>query len=389
MTDFYRLLFDRSSDAHFILDETGIFDCNQAAVELLGCASKEDVLHIHPATLSPEYQPDGSLSSSASRQIDELTHEKGWHRFEWYHRKINGEVFPVQVTLNSIVLDGRKMLLGVWHDLTDTKKKESELHQLNSDLIRANLRMRDDLEAAAEVQRGLLPRADIALPHLKAAWAYLPSETLGGDQLNIFHLNDNALGFYCLDVTGHGVAAALLAVSVSHFLSPLTENSLVKTADGQVVPPKDVLAQLNRQFRWKGGKPQFLTILYGVFSPDERRLRYACAGCPGPIYFGKGSEPRFLDTPGFAVGMFEQATYDEQELLLSAGDRLFIYSDGVSEAANAAGDQFEKERLAATLAAHRAEAVGEQVQAVLESVLQWCAPATPRDDISLLAFDIA
>ncbi|MEZ0295160.1 MAG: PAS domain S-box protein, partial [Candidatus Methylacidiphilales bacterium] len=194
MTDFYRILFDRSSDAHLIFDKAGIFDCNQAAVDLLGCSSKDEVLHIHPATLSPEYQPNGLSSPMASKEVETMTLKHGWHRFEWLHRRVNGELFTVLVSLNAIEIDGRKMFLGIWHDLTESKRKEEQLTLLNAELRRANLRMREDLEAAAEVQRALLPRADFSIPHLKAAWAYLPSEILGGDQLNIFHLNDSAVG---------------------------------------------------------------------------------------------------------------------------------------------------------------------------------------------------
>ncbi len=97
--DRFRILFDHSSDAHLILDETGITDCNDAAVALLKCHSKAEVLARHPRVLSPEFQPDGRLSIEKSKEMDAIACARGWHRFEWVHQKADGETFPVEVTL--------------------------------------------------------------------------------------------------------------------------------------------------------------------------------------------------------------------------------------------------------------------------------------------------
>jgi PAS domain-containing protein len=78
----FRLLFEHSSDAHLIFDASGITDCNPAAVRLLGAADREAVLAVHPATLSPEYQPDGRRSDEKAREMDALARANGWHRFE-------------------------------------------------------------------------------------------------------------------------------------------------------------------------------------------------------------------------------------------------------------------------------------------------------------------
>jgi len=93
-TDRFRILFDHASDAHFILDETGVTDCNDAAVALLKCRSKTEVLTIHPAVLLPEFQPDGRLSIKKSKEMDAIARADGWHRFEWVHQKADGETFP-------------------------------------------------------------------------------------------------------------------------------------------------------------------------------------------------------------------------------------------------------------------------------------------------------
>lgn len=123
----FRVLFERSSDAHLLFDEGGIIDCNPAAVALLRCMDKSQVLSLHPAVLSPERQPDGRRSDEKSVEMDALAREQGFHRFEWTHRKMDGEEFPVEVTLTPVTLNERPVLLVVWHDLSERQRAEQQV----------------------------------------------------------------------------------------------------------------------------------------------------------------------------------------------------------------------------------------------------------------------
>jgi len=125
----FRTLFEFSNDAHLIFDiETGgIIDCNAEAIRMLRCTDKSQVLAIHPAVLSPEYQPDGRRSLEKSIEMDATARKNGYHRFEWTHRRMNGEDFPVEVTLTPVVLHSGPALLVVWHEITDVKRTEAEL----------------------------------------------------------------------------------------------------------------------------------------------------------------------------------------------------------------------------------------------------------------------
>ncbi|WP_229238627.1 hybrid sensor histidine kinase/response regulator [Dyadobacter sp. Leaf189] len=123
------VIFQYSTDAHLLFDENGIIDCNQAAVTMLGCKDKKELLSIHPAAFSPEYQPDGQLSSEKSKAMDKLAYESGYNRFEWIHRRINGEEFPVEVTLNPVPINNKKVLLVVWHDITQRKQAEEAIRR--------------------------------------------------------------------------------------------------------------------------------------------------------------------------------------------------------------------------------------------------------------------
>ncbi len=131
-------LFTYSNNAHLLFSEDdGIIDCNPAAVSLLKASSKEELLKCHPAQFSPEYQPCGMKSFDKKMIMDSLAREKGFHRFEWIHRKMDGEDFPVEVTLTPIIVTNRQMHLVVWHDLTEYKLSQKELESERVKLFNA------------------------------------------------------------------------------------------------------------------------------------------------------------------------------------------------------------------------------------------------------------
>lgn len=133
----FRALFECSSDAHLILGETGILDCNAAAIAMLRADSKEQVLRVHPAVLSPEVQPDGRRSLEKSVEMDRTAYERGSHSFEWVHRRMTGEDFPVEVTLTPVILPGEpRVLLVAWHELTLRKQREAALEAQLAVIVR-------------------------------------------------------------------------------------------------------------------------------------------------------------------------------------------------------------------------------------------------------------
>ena len=390
--DRFRVLFEHSSDAHFIFDETGITDCNDATVKLLKAADKAQVLALHPAVLSPEYQPDGRRSLEKAQEMDALARTRGYHRFEWLHKKLDGQAFPVEVTLNPVEIGGKPALIAVWHDLTDIKRVEAELRKRTEELEASNAQLKRDLQAAARVQQALLPATLPDTPPVRLAWAFRPCAELAGDLLNIFLLDDRRVGLYLLDVSGHGVAASLLSVAVSHFLSPHRSNSLLKrSAQGRtpasLTRPRVVAERLNAQFSTNRSE-QFFTLFYGILDLDSYTLTYTNAGHPGPVILSEGAEPRVLQSSSFPVGVLEQAEYEDAEVRLRTGDRFWLYSDGLQEAMNPAGEQFGMGRLLAELHAASADALSDAVRRVLRKVENWAGERGPQDDISLVAFEI-
>ncbi len=128
-TDPYRELFERSADAILIIKGGQFVDCNQATVDMLHFESRDQVLQTHPSELSPPTQPDGRDSREKADEMIALAFERGNHRFEWDHRRSDGEVFPVEVLLTVAGGNDEKILHTVWRDITERKQLEEQLLQ--------------------------------------------------------------------------------------------------------------------------------------------------------------------------------------------------------------------------------------------------------------------
>ncbi len=125
----YREFFERSADAILILDGETFIECNQATLDMLRYSSREDLLQTHPSELSPEFQPDGRSSFDKANEMIAKAFAEGSHRFEWSHKRADGEVFPVEVLLTAVPRGDRMLLHTVWRDITDRKRLEEELRQ--------------------------------------------------------------------------------------------------------------------------------------------------------------------------------------------------------------------------------------------------------------------
>ena len=129
--DLYRQYFERTGDAFLIIEGDMFVACNQATVEMLRYRSRDELLQTHPSELSPEFQPDGRRSFEKANEMMAIATEKGSHRFEWDHQRADGEVFPVEVLLTAVPIEGGRMLHVVWRDLTGRRRLEAELLQAN------------------------------------------------------------------------------------------------------------------------------------------------------------------------------------------------------------------------------------------------------------------
>lgn len=268
-----------------------------------------------------------------------------------------------------------------------------ELEETNAQLSKVNSRMSRDLEAAASIQETFLPRKGLRVPGVDFAWIYQPCDELGGDGLSIIPLGDGKVGLYVLDVSGHGVASALLSVTLSRLLSPPSEPSSILIRDGgrsgfDIAPPAEVADRLNQLFPFDPSIEQLTTMIYGILNTATGEFRYVSAGHPGPVHLPYCADPVILESEGFPIGLANEV-YEERSVCLGAGDRLYLYSDGVPEAMNPAGDQFGDARLLDAIVQGRSVPLQENVSTLLGEIKRWHGTGRPHDDLSILAVEVS
>ncbi len=277
--------------------------------------------------------------------------------------------------------------------LTIHRLKQS-LDARNKELQAANERMKTDLEAAARVQQSLLPEVAPPTPSAEFAWTYRPSEELAGDALNIFKIDDRHIGVYVVDVSGHGVASALLAVSVTRNLSPQPGRvSLITEPSNEpggysIVSPSEVASRLNAMYPMDFKARLYFCLLYGVFDTETRKFRFVSAGTPGPIRYRDGEGAKVFDVPATPIGLFLESEYEDTTLELQPGDRVYLHSDGVNEARNAAGEDLGRPRMCATLEKTAGGSLELSIDAWISQAVAWRGSENLADDVALVAMEV-
>jgi phosphoserine phosphatase RsbU/P len=303
--------------------------------------------------------------------------------------------FPVVLARIHAQLSLKRAIEEVVRLERSLEQRNQELTGVNARLAEANRRMERDLRAAARIQEAFLPRGEPQFPRARFAWHYRPCEELAGDGLNVFALDDRHAGLYVFDVSGHGVASALLSVSLSRVLSPPSDPSSVlrpdpngggASATGGPTPPAEVAGRLNRMFPFDEATEQYFTMVYGVLDAETGDFRYVSAGHPGLVHVPAAGGCRIVENRGFPIGL-AMRPYDELSLTLAPGDRIYLYSDGIPEAMDADGRVFGGERLLEALERDRGEPLGRSVESLIEGLGRWTGPAGLRDDVSLVAVE--
>ncbi len=270
--------------------------------------------------------------------------------------------------------------------------RNNELQETNLNLGRAYKRIEKDLQATADMQRRLLPDKDKEVPGVNFSWLFTPSTFVGGDIFNFFMLDKGKLGFYHLDVSGHGVPSAMLSVTLSKVLSPdpAQGSFLLGVGEGvssrDVTPPNEVVAELNRRFQ-NDESMLYFTMVYGVLDLLTGKLEFTQAGHPCPVHLRKGFPPALLGNGGYPVGMLPDVEYDLKVTNIEIGEKLLLYSDGISECKNDAREEYGEGRILELVAGESAGPI-DHLTALLEKDLrQWRGDKQYDDDISLLVIE--
>ncbi len=275
----------------------------------------------------------------------------------------------------------------------DLEDRNNNLSEINKKLNQAYTIISKDIEAAAKMQKSLLPDAALTLSGLNFDWIFYPSSFVAGDIFNFFSIDNNHICFYLLDVAGHGIPAAMLSVTLSKLLSPSPQmgrplkHFIPETQQYEITPPAAVLVELNQRFQNEKDAMQYFTMIYGIIDTRNSKVRITQAGHPSPIVLHKNDKATLIGTGGFPVGMLPSIDYKEEMIELNPGDRLFVYSDGITECTNPNMEQYSEELLVRNLEEWRYLPLRETLSKLEQRLNHWKGNGEFNDDISLLAIE--
>jgi len=284
--------------------------------------------------------------------------------------------------------------IGIQSDVTERREAEAALRRTQQELKAANARLQEDLDEAVKIQRAWLPHTIPQLEGFQFAWTFQPCQHLAGDGLTLLRLDDRHIGLCVLDVSGHGVPAALLSASLNRWLSSQPEGSCLfirspaNESDYLVAPPATVASALNRQFRADPETGRFFTMLYGVLDVKSREFIYVTAGHPPPLRVNMRGAEICPAARGLPIGVLDDFEFEEAKVQLAPGDRLFLYTDGAFEATNASDQELGHERLLQEIIRLQDHPLEASLEAIHATVRQWCPGGILQDDVTLVAVDV-
>jgi len=242
-------------------------------------------------------------------------------------------------------------------------------------------RLEKELELSKRVQQALLPQSIPDIPGLEVAAFSQPARIVGGDYFDFFQFADGSSGFVIADVMGKGVAASLLMASLQASLRILVT---------QEVAPSEVVKRLNHLFVHNINLTKFVTLFLARHDKEANVLHYCNAGHNPPLHFtgtqnGKPPTMKLVNSTSPAIGLVEEFRCDSSEIKLSAGDRLLLYTDGVTEANNRAEDEFGVERLAEVASQNSGSSPADLIAAIRRALRDHTNGQPPEDDTTILA----
>ncbi len=235
-------------------------------------------------------------------------------------------------------------------------------------------RHEQELEQAREIQQSLLPKRIPQLPGFEIDGTWEPARVVGGDYFDVIQLGGSKLGICIADVVGKSVSAALLMANVQASVRAFATGS---------TSPSVLCSRVNSVLCASISTGKFVTFFYGVLDAERGIFEYTNAGHPPPILLRAAGDVQELSNGGAVLGVFPDWQYGNSQLQLHPGDRLLLFTDGITEAARAEGEEFGEQRLIEGARRSVEKSTGELKVSLLEQVKQFCSYQL-QDDATLI-----
>lgn len=319
-------------------------------------------LYILPLTLSALVYPllVSIALSMACWILHEFASQASWAGFQ--HLLRNGAAFLGYLAVILIV-----------NALTSQRRKLTELASRQRDELAA------EIQLGAEVQQSILPRTIPAVPGLDFAASMYPAKTIAGDYYGFIPLGAQETALVIADVAGKGVAAGLLMPSIE----------IALRMDASRFPgTNDLLRAFNNVVLQVTHGRRFISLFYGKLCHSTNCLQYTNAGHNPPLLIRPGTMPVQLEKGGPVLGLIPDADYETATVTLQKSDILILYTDGVVEAENEAGQQFSVERLAELVSSHSQLNANDLIALIHDSLQSFRGTRAQQDDITLVVLKV-
>jgi len=354
-------IFEFANEAIVSVDSNGLITLFNPAAERIFGYTEEDVLGrsleiLIPLSLRPLHEHHMQTFVASS----EVGRGMG-HRGEIVGRRQDGSTFPSEAAIfKSTLPSGALSLTAILQDLSQREEHEA---------------LENSVRLSRITQLHFFPESLPQLPGVDLAAVNIPSEVISGDYYDFFKIIEGHWGLVIGDVAGKGIPAGLMMSAFrASLLAEIRNNYAVST----------ILTKVNDLLCETTAANRFVTAFYGVFDERHRMLSYCNAGHNFPILLRPDGSFLELETGGILLGAFQGTQYEEGHLLVSPGDLLLFYTDGLTEALGPDGQELGRAELPGLLKGLSAGSAPEIVKGLISHLSRNSAEIHPVDDVSLI-----
>jgi phosphoserine phosphatase RsbU/P len=271
----------------------------------------------------------------------------------------------VDLAVETMRLGVRDFVQKPWENSRLLRKLRTQIEQgqMRRRVHNREHQFRLELNEAREIQRGLMPRRMPNVNGFSLASAWQPAHDVSGDYLAAYKFNESRVGLCVADVAGKGLPAALLMSNMQ---------AALKSLASETISPSELCEKLNRLMCGNTPLRKFVSCFYGDLDVSNRTMTFTNAGHNPPFLMRRNGECIRLDDGGCVIGAFGDSKFTQGEIKFNEGDKLLLFTDGVTEARNALGEEFGEERLQDCLRSYRGRNAAELRTIVLEEVKEFC-----------------
>jgi sigma-B regulation protein RsbU (phosphoserine phosphatase) len=283
----------------------------------------------------------------------------------------------VDITLEALREGVADFVLKPWENrqLIDTIRRHVESGQLARRSRRLNVERARELDDARAIQERLIPQSISQAPGYSITARWEPARTVGGDYYDVLSFGEDVLALCIGDVSGKGMPAALL---MSNF------QAAVRAHASRTLAPADLCATLNEIVATNTDSDRFISFFYGVLDAPAGKFTYANAGHNAPILVRADGQLARLEHGGYVLGPLTGAVYEQCQTPIKPGDRIVMFTDGVTEARNESGEEFGEERLIELVVKSRKMDAARMKERIFEALLEFTRGEFD-DDVTIVA----